>query len=384
MIRKKLKQFIQASIQNMSRQTILDMISPDTLERIKKTDKEPEIRAYGVGHEGKAHGTLVGFGKKIMEYVKEAIGKLFDRLKIGTPIFNRHVETNEYSGREQIGELIGKTLKTIGEKLHAIAAVYIYPQYRDLPLDVASIEANIEYIGKGKEAKIEDIDEITGIALSSSAIEQPGFPGATLLGAIQAFAGGDKMTIEEIKEAIQSGKVKPSDIFSEEELTKDSVVIEYAKKEKQTEYEHAKRVEKKLGEEREARIKEGADHQKETETLKSENLKAKVEGNLKTVSEERKLTENQIAYITKNFGDFKTEAKDQDGLMNDLNKFIDQQLKDLDDVAKMLGVGEKGEKGDKGKKGIPSGDGNELEKEEDYENPEKNPFIPGGKAAEGK
>lgn len=378
---KKIKQFLRASIQNMGREAILDMVFPDTVARIKQTDDKPEIRAYGIGHEGKGQGTLVGFGQKIMNYLRDAVVKLFDRLKVGTPIFNRHRETNEHSGREQIGELVGKTLKMINDKLHSIVAIYIYPQYKNLPLDVASIEAHIEYSGKGKEIKIQEIDEITGIALSSSAIDQPGFPGATLLGAIQAFAKeGNQMTIDELKQEIQSGKIKPSDLFSEEELTGDSVVVKHVKKEKQTEYEHAKRVERVLGEERDEREKEVKEHEQEITKLKGENLLAKSEDVLKALSEERKLDEKQVAFIKKNFGGFKTEAKDQDGLKGDLNKFIDEQLKDFDEVAKLMGVPEQTAKGKK--KGSPSGDEEELEKDEHYEDPNKNPFIAGGKAAQ--
>jgi len=41
-----------------------------------------------------------------------------------------------------------------------------------------------------------DVGDITGIALGNSAVEKPGFAGATLLSQIQAFANKSKVTDE--------------------------------------------------------------------------------------------------------------------------------------------------------------------------------------------
>ncbi len=186
-----MRKYIKAEIQNMSKSEALSMIPQDTLERIKRTDKRPEIKVFAIAHEGTAHASELSFGmklKKAFNYVKDMIIRIHEKLQIGTPIFNRHKDTNEHIGREQIGELVGKAVRYVGEKLATLAAIYIYPEHRKLPLDVASFEANIEYIPKSKDkAEVIDIDDITGIALSNSAIDRPAFEGATLLGVVQAF-----------------------------------------------------------------------------------------------------------------------------------------------------------------------------------------------------
>lgn len=186
-----MRRLITANIQNMAENEALSLISADTLERIKRTDRRPTIKVFAVAHEGTAHGTELSFGAKLQKafgYVKDMIIRIGERLQIGTAVFNRHVDTNEHAGRLQIGEVVGKAVKYIGGKLSSLAAIYIYPEHRNLPLDVASIEAEVEYMPKTKDkAEVIDVSNITGIALGHSAIDKPAFKDATLLAVVQAF-----------------------------------------------------------------------------------------------------------------------------------------------------------------------------------------------------
>lgn len=373
-----MKKYISGRLQHFAKDEILSMVPPDTLTRIKQTDKRPEFRVYCVGHEGTADARELSFGarfNKAFDYVKDMIIKLGERLTLGTVVFNRHVETNEHTGREQIGELVGKGLRYIKDKLSALAAVYIYPQYRKLPLDVASIEADIEYIPKSKDrGEVIDVDRITGIALSSSAIDEPAFKGATLLGIVQAFTKekGDKMTKEEILEGIKELNLKVTDIFAPEEIT----ASEPAKKAKQTEYEHAKRIEKSLGEERERVItltKERDDAQGKIKTLNERVSNVEAGKLFETAATTRKLDNKEKAFITKNLGTFKSTAEG-DALKTDFDKFLDAQLVDYQTTAKLLGVDVTKDKNQLA--GAPSGDGTEIAAESDLENPERNEFIP--------
>lgn len=374
----KQKQYIKAEIQSLAKSEILDMVPADTLARIKQTDKKPEFRIYCVGHEGTATAQELNFGQKLQKafrYIKNIIIKLSDKLTLGTPIFNRHIDTNEHIGREQIGELVGKGLKFMKDKLSALAAIYVYPQYRKMSLDVASIEADIEYIPKSKnEAEVLNIDKITGIALSSSEVDKPAFPGASLLGIIQAFTkkeGDEKMTIEEIKDAIKEGSFKITDLFTMEEIAGS----EPAKKAKQTEYEHAKRIEKSLGDEREKVItltKQLEESQGKVKTFNEKINSAQVKSLFEQSVEVRKFDDKEKAFIEKNLGSFKSE-KEGDELKQDFDKFLDNQLKEFGEYAKILGVDVK--KDDKGK-GTPPADGKDFQTEEDFMNPEKNEFIP--------
>jgi len=184
-----------AKLQQMAASEITAIIPNDVYTEIKQRDPAPLFRAYVIGHEGEATGKIVGMGAKILHWFSSAINKIVEKLQYGTKIFHNHGPTNENEGRNPIGELVGKVVKTIKDKINAIAIMYIYPAYRDLPLDVASIEADINM---NLDDSVHDVDvgDITGIALGSSAVDKPGFADATLLSEIQAFAERTEITGE--------------------------------------------------------------------------------------------------------------------------------------------------------------------------------------------
>jgi len=370
------KLYFKAEIQNMGKEEILKMIAPDTLERIKKTDKSPLIKVFAVGHEGEAHGKMIGKGLAVLRYLKNVIVELAQKIKIGLQIFYDHAETNLHAGREIIGEVIGKSLQMIDDKLYSLAAVYIYPQYRTMPLDIASIEANITF---DTNSEVLSIDEVSGIALGNSKIAQPGFPGAKLLGALQAFVKkgeGDKMTLKEIQEAIKEGNYKIEDVFTDEEIGSHPKVKELEKKHKD-EQEHAKRVEKKYGEEREAHLAT----QKENDTLKESNKKLNEIKNKTSVNslfekevKDRKLNEKETAFIKKNLDKF-TSGKEGDELDREFSDFMDKQVDEFGEVKKIV-MGEKDNDKDKDTKKKGEGADDKDKDKDDLTNPENNDFIP--------
>lgn len=379
------KQYITATIQAMAKKEILEMIPQDTITRIKETDAKPEFKVFCVGHEGTAQAQELNFGGKVVKayrYVKDMILKLGEKLQYGTVAFNRHGATNDHDGRDKIGELVGKSVKMIGDKLSTLAAIYIYPEFRKLDLDVASIEAEIVYIPRdGSDNDVVDIDKITGIALGQSGVDEPAFPGAALLGVLQNFsketqhnreAEGSMKTREEIKDAIREAGFKVTDIFTETEIT----ASDPAKAAKQTEYEHAKRVEKALGEEREKVItltKERDDATGKAKVLKEQVASTQVGSLFTTVADTRKLDDKQKAFISKNLKVFKSD-KEGDELKTDFDRFVDSQLTDYTETAKLLGV-------DVTKPNTnaaaPNGDGQApAGNAEELVDPKKNDFIP--------
>lgn len=372
----------KCELQHMSDSEMLRMLDADTMTQIRKGDPTPLIKVFGIGHEGDAKS-----GNKLFRYLQHSIRKLHDAVQSGVAVFNRHVETNSHEGRVKIGEVVGKSLTEIGGKLYSMAAVYLYPQFKDMPLDVASIEAEALYTVDGDGVgSIQDILNVTGIALSNHAVDAPGFPGATLLGAIQAFAANnppgrkDTMTKEEIKAQILEGKLKPSDLFDQAALTADPVVGEILKTEKQTEYEHAKRVEKRLGEERDGRLADSKKFEEELGKLRTEVVKSTKGATLATLVTERKLDERQKKFVESHLADFTTDAADDAGVRKDLNTFIDKQLTQYNTIAEIFGV----------KKeevttpltagaGTPPSDGKKAEQVEDptdLSDPKNNPLIP--------
>ena len=186
------------------------------------------------------------------------------------------------------------------------------------------------------------------------------------------------MTVKEIKEAITKGGHQPSDVFGEDALKGDPTVQAFSRAEKQSEYEHAKRLEKKLGEEREARNTDQKTAESEAAKYQQEILAGRSKSTLAELSTERKLDAKQQAFVEKNFGRFTSEAKDEAGLKADLNKFLDTQIDDYKGFVELV-TGESAPKGDDDKggvKGAGSGDGNDADPDGDLSNSKNNDFIP--------
>jgi len=359
---------IAGQVQEMAAEEILDHVSASAYKRIKAGDAKAEFRAYCIGHEGESTGKVVGVGKVIKKWARSAIEKLTEKLAIGTKVFHMHGPANENENRKPIGEIVGKVLSNAANKLSSIAIAYIYSDYRDIPLDVASIEADIrlpERIGSNVKISAEDVDvgEITGIALGNSAIVKPGFAGATLLAQLQEFAdnadrdkrsrGGDIMTLDEIKTAIKEGRYRLSDVFGDDEISKDPSVLRLVRGETQAEFEHRTRTDKKFDEERVKWEKEKKALEDQVKTADQKGLKSEAVERLKDVISQRKLDEKQVKFVQKDFPKFAPTTGD--ALIKDLNKFVDDQLTEYDQAAELFGV-----KGDgKGKTNAGVGAGKE-------------------------
>jgi hypothetical protein len=184
-----------AKLQQMASSEIMNIIPNDIYEDIKQRDSHPLFQAYVVGHEGEATGEVVGAGKKILNWFSSAINKIWKKLSYGTKVFHGHNIDSSHEGRQSIGEVVGKAIKTIKNKVNAIAIMYIHPEFRDLPLNVASIEVDMN-INPDDSVHDVNVGNITGIALGNSAVDKPGFADAGLLSQIQAFANKSKITDE--------------------------------------------------------------------------------------------------------------------------------------------------------------------------------------------
>ena len=182
-----------AKLQQMASSEIINIIPKDVYDDIKQRDPHPLFQAYVVGHEGEAIGEEVGAGLRVLNWFSSAINKIWKNLKYGTKIFHGHNIDSSHGGRQSIGEVVGKVIKTIRDRINAIAIMYIYPEFRDLPLNIASIEVDVDI---NPDDSIHDVNvgDITGIALGNSAVEKPGFAGAELLSQIQAMSKKMELT----------------------------------------------------------------------------------------------------------------------------------------------------------------------------------------------
>jgi len=373
----------------MASSEILDMIPGERLAEIKRRDPKPMFKAFVVGHEGEAGGYLVGVGNIVKQWFKSAVQKLHGKISAGLQLFHGHAETNETEGRVPIGEVVGKRLLEIKDRLSSVVACYIYPSYRNLPLDVASIEASVDLEEGRGGLYVADVGGVTAIALGNSKVETPGFPGATLLGQLQAFArnadqGGNNMTLEEIRQAIQEGKLRPSDVFDADVLSADPVVKEQTKEKVRNatgydmrKYEELSDAKAELERKLKDSLQELKTRDEKIRTLTLESAKSQVGSLFAKQKESRKLDEKQVAYIEARLPGF--TVQDPEKMEKELNAYLDAKLDQYAKDAKVFGVGEGGGNGKEEK-----GSGNEPGKneggggEDKYVNPAKNPFIKAG------
>ena len=179
--------------------------------------------------------------------------------------------------------------------------------------------------------------------------------------------------ISELKAAIQEAGLRVTDLFGESDLK----ATEVFKKEYNNAHEHARRIEKVLGEEREKIITLTKSIDEKEGKIKSLNeivSKTQVKQLFDKAKEARKLDEKEKAYIEKRLNTFKSE-KDGEDLKAEFDKFLDEQVNDYIETAKLLGVEVKKEGEKKEDKGAGSGDGKGGEAT-DFTSPENNDLIP--------
>ena len=323
----------------MSSDEVMGMVSPRTIADIKREDPTPKILAFVIGQEGEAQPKVAGIGATLQRWYRSAIEALTSKLGLGAPVYNGHpakgpdAKPADFTSRQPIGEVVGKLFKRVGDAMSSIAAVYIYPQYRDIPFDVASIEAIVRVPDNSREFDVQeaDIKEINGIALSNSAIDKPAFAGATLIAQLQAFAGnqrtagGDEMTLEDLKKAISDGKYRPSDLFDGKALVEDPFIVGHVKEEKGNEYYARKRSEsetteklKKLEDEKKALQDQLAAHAQATLKIKAKDTFEAVLGERPALKGDDRLSK----YVRKQFERSFTPSEEAK-LKDDLNKFTD-------------------------------------------------------------
>lgn len=184
------------ALQEMAADEIMEMVGESILNKLRASDPNPLIKAFVVGHEGESKGNLVGFGNVIKRWLKTMIRALGSKIKAGLQLFHGHADTNSHAGRVPIGEVVGTKIKEIEGRESVIVACHIKPEFKNLPLDVASVETTVDY-KQNPDGTLEilDVSDVTGIALGNSQIQNPGFAGATLLGQLQAFESEHKLVL---------------------------------------------------------------------------------------------------------------------------------------------------------------------------------------------
>ena len=319
----------------MAESDVLKYVDRDALNQIKNLDDHPQFSAYAIGHEGESGGDLTIQGQRVRgvkkKWLNDAIQSLYEKIKAGTKVFHLHAQTNEHEGRRSIGQVVGKALEKINDKLTAIVITYIEPAARAMGLDVASMEADLRIDTDGDSVVVSGIDEVTGIALASSKFNRPGFPGATLLATVQEMAGGT-VTIEEVKGFLANNpKIRPSELFNSEVLKTDPVVIHEVREATAGEYAHRKRTDEAFDKARAEWDAKEKQMQNDLKAARSQALTGTVKEKAKALMESRKLDEQQLEYLNDYIKDFTVD--DPEKVEVELNKKLDDGLKSYDHLA---------------------------------------------------
>jgi len=325
-----MRQYLKATIQALGKAELDSIIDPGFVAGIKTSDPNPEIRVYSIGHEGAANLHLPGIGNKTMTWIQAAVHWVADKLSLGTAVFDRHdPTTNSHAGRTKIGEVVGKAVRQVGDRMNTLAAIYIYPQFRSRPLDIASIEAEIEYAHDGYQAWPTGISNVSGIALSNSDIDTPGFPGATLLGAVQAYvqAFGSEMethmNLSEVKQAVKELGLTPTQIFAVDDIMGDTKVAEKVREDKRNVVAGSERIQRERDEAKERIIALENAHAESEKKLKQMQMQYKGTDTLDAILSEKKLDDKAKVFVKRNLKNFNATATDEVALKLELGTFVD-------------------------------------------------------------
>lgn len=174
--------------------------------------------------------------------------------------------------------------------------------------------------------------------------------------------------IAELKTTMAETGIGILDIFTGDEIK----ATEVFKKEAVNAHEHARRIERVLGEEREKIINLTKSIEEKETKIKGLNevvSKTQVKTLFDTAKEARKFNDKEKVFIEKRLNGFKSD-KDGDVLKLEFEKFLDTQVNDYIETAKLLGV-----EIDKDKKpGVENSDGKNQEL--NLTDPKQNDFIP--------
>lgn len=334
---------IRMTLTHMAAAEVEGMVPPPILARLKALDPHPLIKAFVVGHEGDVQGTVAGVGSIAVRFFRAIIERLDSLLYHGTPAYHRHA-SSPTERREVIGEVVGKKLQNVDGVARELAAIYIRPEHRDKVLDVASIEWEVDgTFSPDGTLEVSNTSSPTGIALSDGTVDQPGFPGATLLGLMQHFTGsaGDTsmaFTKDEIQAAMKSLKLKPSDLYTADELKVDPVITGHISAELAAANTRATNAEQTLATERAAWNSTSKATTDQLRALQKDVTGFRMAGTFADVVKARNYTAPQIALLKTRLGDVTTEAATPEGVKEAVQKWMDGAIVGVNETLKEMGI----------------------------------------------
>lgn len=369
-----------ATIQELSGEDLRNYIPDGVIEAAKSKDKNPFFAFFEIGKDGLSDGQGV---RKIWSFsaIKEMAGKIKNA---ACSLFEGHTSHNNPNPKS-FGNIVWSYTKKAGKGLKAYAIAHITDndakeRIKNGELDICSIEGVVDFERSpgAKEWFVNKVEDVTGLALSSSKKDKAGFQSAGLIGTVQELAekgtemakeNVDGMSVSDIdlsmmKVAKERLNIKPSDLFSKDDIVNDD-----------TTQEHIKTQTEKLKEDYEKKIEE---LEGELNPLKEQTRKQKVT----SMVDENPLLEDKNQgcreYIKKQVENLDISDCETDA---DIKKVTDEKIKSELETIKSLGITFSG-KADDGKDGDGDGDkepgepGGQGDEDGDKANPANNDLIP--------
>jgi len=339
--------FNEIKIASMAAAQAKSFLDPEWVAKAKSIDPNAQIRIYNIGREGWATPETAKFGAVRMFWSRDAVNNLYEAIPLGSPIYHSHEGFFAGEKREQYGFVVGKGMDYINDLANAYVAVFMFPKYSSVILDIASFEGVVDRVVdmESGDSYISSVDSVTGIALGNSAEFQPAFPSATIQTSIAAFKAElepktnpnpvprkdtKKMDLEEltpgqIRSAIKKMGIPLDDLFASTELESTPIVQTI--------------VARKLAEQKEVYAKEKAELESTAKGIQEklgayakDASKFRASQILPKVAETRKLTEKQKQFIDSEMDGF--VLADPEKAESELNTFIDAKLQQYDKFAK--------------------------------------------------
>lgn len=166
---------------------------------------------------------------KPLHWTKAVVRRLASNIQAGAKFFIGHGETNSHDGRSEVGEVLVSFVKEIKGRLSNVVVGWFPNGEQVSDMDVCSIEANVETNGD----YVDDVNEVSAIALGASAVDSPAFPGALRLASLQCFEEEheetknlekvEKMaiTFTDVKDFIKERNVFAHQLYTEKDLRDD-------------------------------------------------------------------------------------------------------------------------------------------------------------------
>lgn len=330
-----MQMFIQALELELTPEEMKKSIPPEVR---KKIQGKGILQAYTVAHEGRSQPKVLGEGTKPLHWTKAVVRRLADNIQAGAKFFIGHGKSNSHDGRREVGEVLSSFVKEIKGKLSNIVIGWFPEKNAVAEMDVCSIEASVDV--DETNSYVDDVNEVSAIALGASAVDSPAFPGAMRLASLQCFeeepkknnpGEGDEdmaITFRDVQDFIKERNVFAHQLYKESDLRNDR---EFAPL-----FSDSEEKDKKI-----TNLEKQVEEQKKIN--KDIDSKAKV-----ALAKDRfdklapkDLTTKQKAFIDSRFNPEKVADMSDD----EIKEYFENERKDFAETAKLFGVTESAQSG---------------------------------------